>query len=167
MTFIVPTSLTLDRWMPPTGPKGNMPRVAIVIARLVVNGENRGVRPFVVALGDGKQMCKGVSSKYVPLNLSIGTSFPSPHINNPPPPLDFSLNAQVQSLSTTPSPISIMFVCHQRPYWAHWKCLQTSNKISYLLSGVSQLVLWLSHFSLSPASRSLHMWLVGIVFGRW
>lgn len=35
--------------MPPTAPKGNMPRVAIVIARLMVNGENRGVRPFVVA----------------------------------------------------------------------------------------------------------------------
>ena len=63
--FIIPASLTLNRWMPPTGPKGNMPRVAIVFARLMVNGENRGVRPFVVALGDGKQMCKGVSSKYV------------------------------------------------------------------------------------------------------
>ena len=51
--------------MPPTGPYGNMPRIALVIARLMVNGEYRGVRPFVVALGNGKEMCKGVSAKYV------------------------------------------------------------------------------------------------------
>jgi hypothetical protein len=36
----------------------------MVIARLMVDGEDRGVRPFVVALGDGKQMCKGISAKY-------------------------------------------------------------------------------------------------------
>ena len=48
-----------------------MPRVAIVIARLVVNGENRGVRPFVVALGDGQQMCKGITSKYVQSYLEL------------------------------------------------------------------------------------------------
>ncbi|EMD40441.1 hypothetical protein CERSUDRAFT_130285 [Gelatoporia subvermispora B] len=54
------------KWMPPTAPKGSMPRVALVIARLIVNGENRGVRPFVVALGDGKQMCKGITSKVLP-----------------------------------------------------------------------------------------------------
>ncbi|KAH8093147.1 hypothetical protein BXZ70DRAFT_950310 [Cristinia sonorae] len=54
------------KWMPPTAPKGGMPRVAIVIARLMVNGENRGVRPFVVALGDGQQMCKGITSKVLP-----------------------------------------------------------------------------------------------------
>ncbi|KAH9941951.1 acyl-CoA dehydrogenase NM domain-like protein [Amylocystis lapponica] len=54
------------KFMPPTGPFGSIPRVAIVFARLMVNGENRGVRPFVVALGDGKQMCKGVSAKLLP-----------------------------------------------------------------------------------------------------
>ncbi|KAH8085466.1 acyl-CoA dehydrogenase NM domain-like protein [Cristinia sonorae] len=54
------------KWMPPTGPFGNMPRVALVMARLMVNGEDRGVRPFVVALGNGKEMCKGVSAKVMP-----------------------------------------------------------------------------------------------------
>ncbi|KAH8085460.1 putative acyl-CoA oxidase [Cristinia sonorae] len=54
------------KWMPPTGPYGNMPRVATVMARLMVNGEDRGVRPFVVALGNGKEMCKGVSAKVLP-----------------------------------------------------------------------------------------------------
>jgi acyl-CoA oxidase len=53
------------RFMPPTLIMANMPRVGIVIARLMVHGEDRGVRPFVVALGDGKQMCKGVTGRYV------------------------------------------------------------------------------------------------------
>ncbi|KAJ7485009.1 hypothetical protein B0H11DRAFT_1148270 [Mycena galericulata] len=52
--------------MPPTGPFGGMPRVAVVIARLIVSGEDRGVRPFVVPLGNGKEMCKGVSAKILP-----------------------------------------------------------------------------------------------------
>ncbi|TCD66082.1 hypothetical protein EIP91_001840 [Steccherinum ochraceum] len=54
------------KWMPPTGPFGNMPRIALVMARLIVSGEDRGVRPFVVALGNGKEMCKGVSAKVMP-----------------------------------------------------------------------------------------------------
>ncbi|KAI0923359.1 hypothetical protein AcV5_008933 [Taiwanofungus camphoratus] len=54
------------KYMPPTGPFGSIPRIAVVFARLVVNGENRGIRPFVVPLGDGKQMCKGVTSRMVP-----------------------------------------------------------------------------------------------------
>ncbi len=51
------------RMMPPTGPFGGIPRVAIVIARLIVEEQDHGLRPFVVALGDGKQMCKGVTSR--------------------------------------------------------------------------------------------------------
>ncbi|KAH9832477.1 acyl-CoA dehydrogenase NM domain-like protein [Rhodofomes roseus] len=54
------------KYMPPTGPFGSLPRVAIVFARLIVQGENRGVRPFLVALGDGEQMCKGVTARLVP-----------------------------------------------------------------------------------------------------
>lgn len=37
--------------------------VAVVIARLLVEGEDRGVRPFLVPLGDGHEMCKGVIAK--------------------------------------------------------------------------------------------------------
>jgi hypothetical protein len=48
-----------------------MPRVAIVMARLIVDREDRGVRPFVVALGDGKEMCKGVTSKYAVRNTIL------------------------------------------------------------------------------------------------
>lgn len=50
-----------ERYMPPTSPLGGIEKVAIVFARLVVNSEDRGVRPFVVSLTDGAQCCKGVS----------------------------------------------------------------------------------------------------------
>ncbi|KZV96956.1 hypothetical protein EXIGLDRAFT_732030 [Exidia glandulosa HHB12029] len=56
------------KYMPPSVPLSgiNMPRVAIVIARLVVEGEDRGIRPFLVPLSDGKEMCKGVTSRQLP-----------------------------------------------------------------------------------------------------
>lgn len=49
--------------MPPTGPFAGIPRVGIVFARLVVGSENRGIRPFLVALGDRSQMCEGVTCR--------------------------------------------------------------------------------------------------------
>lgn len=49
--------------MPPTGPFGGIPRVGIVIARLMVHGEDRGLRPFIVSLGNGKEMCSGVTAR--------------------------------------------------------------------------------------------------------
>lgn len=48
--------------MPPTTPRSGLPVVAVVLARLIVDSEDRGIRPFVVALGNGKEMCKGVTS---------------------------------------------------------------------------------------------------------
>lgn len=53
------------KYMPPSVPLPdvNMPRVAVVLARLVVNGEDYGIRPFVSPLTNGKEMCKGVTSK--------------------------------------------------------------------------------------------------------
>lgn len=49
--------------MPPSMPVAGLPRVAVVFAKLIVKDEDRGIRPFLVALGDGKEMCKGVTSK--------------------------------------------------------------------------------------------------------
>lgn len=43
-------------------PVAGIPRIAVVMAKLVVEGEDRGIRPFLVALGDGKEMCRGVTS---------------------------------------------------------------------------------------------------------
>ncbi|KAL3456272.1 hypothetical protein BJX64DRAFT_294262 [Aspergillus heterothallicus] len=52
--------------MPPTTLRSGIPTVAVVIARLMVDGENRGLRPFLVPLGDGREMCKGVTSIMLP-----------------------------------------------------------------------------------------------------
>ncbi|KAL4250713.1 hypothetical protein ABKN59_005494 [Abortiporus biennis] len=51
--------------MPSTVPAGK-PTVACVIARLIVDGEDRGIRAFVVALNDGKQMCDGIVARRLP-----------------------------------------------------------------------------------------------------
>ena len=51
--------------MPPTVPAG-LPTIAVVWAKLYANGEDRGIRPFLVPLNDGQQMCAGITSTYVP-----------------------------------------------------------------------------------------------------
>ena len=50
------------RFMPPTIPAGT-PCVAIVWARLKVGTDDRGIRPFVVPLNDGKSMYPGITAK--------------------------------------------------------------------------------------------------------
>lgn len=52
--------------MPPTTPYCRIPRVAIVFARLIVHGNNEGVKPFVVFLSDKDAMRPGVSSRILP-----------------------------------------------------------------------------------------------------
>ncbi|TFY67384.1 hypothetical protein EVJ58_g1658 [Rhodofomes roseus] len=54
------------KYMPPTIPVLSRPCIAIVFAQLVVDGEKRGIRPFVVTLNDGKSMSKGISAQLVP-----------------------------------------------------------------------------------------------------
>ncbi|KAJ5888274.1 Acyl-CoA dehydrogenase/oxidase [Penicillium taxi] len=53
--------------MPPTTTRGGIPVVAIVMARLVNRNKDCGIRPFLVQLGSGKEMCKGIVSKALPL----------------------------------------------------------------------------------------------------
>ncbi|CAI7656681.1 unnamed protein product [Penicillium glandicola] len=52
--------------MPPTTPRGGIPTVAVVMARLINEEKDCGIRPFLVQIGDGKEMCKGVISKALP-----------------------------------------------------------------------------------------------------
>ncbi|KAH0601463.1 hypothetical protein MHUMG1_00339 [Metarhizium humberi] len=52
--------------MPPTSPEAGMPRIAVVFAQLVVNGEHRGIRPFIVRLCDADKMAPGISSRLLP-----------------------------------------------------------------------------------------------------
>ncbi|EKM52307.1 uncharacterized protein PHACADRAFT_164229 [Phanerochaete carnosa HHB-10118-sp] len=54
------------KYMPPTLPFGGVPRVGLVMARLIVGGIDKGVRPFVVALNDGKEMCTGIMARELP-----------------------------------------------------------------------------------------------------
>ncbi|KAF4770912.1 hypothetical protein HAV15_012572 [Penicillium sp. str.  len=54
------------KFMPPSMPIAGIPRIAIVFARLMVGDDDRGIRPFIVALGDGKKMCNGVTSTLLP-----------------------------------------------------------------------------------------------------
>lgn len=53
------------KYMPPTIPIG-IPCTGIVFARLVVNGESHGIRPFIVELNDGTQMCSGITARLLP-----------------------------------------------------------------------------------------------------
>ncbi|EKM60026.1 uncharacterized protein PHACADRAFT_115441 [Phanerochaete carnosa HHB-10118-sp] len=53
------------KFMPPTIPAG-LPTIAVVWAKLIVHGQDRGIRPFVVPLNDGRQMCTGIKSILLP-----------------------------------------------------------------------------------------------------
>ncbi|KAF8131461.1 acyl-CoA dehydrogenase NM domain-like protein [Boletus edulis] len=57
------------KFMPPTIPRGGAPWIGLVMARLIVQGNDRGIRPFIVPLNDGKQMCVGVSARELPTRL--------------------------------------------------------------------------------------------------
>ncbi|KAH7882889.1 acyl-CoA dehydrogenase NM domain-like protein [Phlebopus sp. FC_14] len=57
------------KFMPPTLPCGETPRIGLVMAKLIIRGEDRGVRPFIVALNDGKEMCVGVTARELPTRV--------------------------------------------------------------------------------------------------
>ncbi|KAJ7099112.1 acyl-CoA dehydrogenase NM domain-like protein [Mycena epipterygia] len=50
------------KFMPPTTPCG-IPCVAVVFARLIVDHQDRGVKPFLVPLHNGRTMYRGITSK--------------------------------------------------------------------------------------------------------
>ncbi|OAA50651.1 Acyl-CoA dehydrogenase/oxidase [Metarhizium rileyi] len=50
----------------PASPEAGVPRIAVVFAQLIVNGERRGVRPFIVRLCDADAMAPGVTSRLLP-----------------------------------------------------------------------------------------------------
>ncbi|KAH8898182.1 acyl-CoA dehydrogenase NM domain-like protein [Thozetella sp. PMI_491] len=55
--------------MPPSTPWGEIPRVAVVFARLIVEGIDRGIKPFLVRLCEADQMCPGVTSRALPTRV--------------------------------------------------------------------------------------------------
>ena len=52
--------------MPPTTPRSGIPTFAVVMARLMSQGRDLGIRPFLVQLGNGEKMSPGIQSKCVP-----------------------------------------------------------------------------------------------------
>ncbi|KAJ7171664.1 acyl-CoA dehydrogenase NM domain-like protein [Mycena crocata] len=50
------------KFMPPTTPSG-MPCVAVVFARLMVGNTDKGIKPFLVPLHDGRTMLPGITTK--------------------------------------------------------------------------------------------------------
>lgn len=52
-----------DRFMPPSMPIANIPRVGVVFARLIVGKEDLGLRGFIVPLADKSHMKPGVQSQ--------------------------------------------------------------------------------------------------------
>ncbi|KAF8587129.1 acyl-CoA dehydrogenase NM domain-like protein [Ramaria rubella] len=54
------------KYMPPTKPIPGLPRVAVVMARLIVESRDYGVHGFVVDLNDGRTMAPGITSRVLP-----------------------------------------------------------------------------------------------------
>ena len=52
--------------MPPTSPWAGVPRLAVVMARLIVGGEDRGIKSFIVHLTEADGMCPGITSRLLP-----------------------------------------------------------------------------------------------------
>ncbi|KAI0485179.1 hypothetical protein GGR56DRAFT_669667 [Xylariaceae sp. FL0804] len=66
-TFILHTPRQeAAKFVPPSMPVAGLPRIAVVLAKLMVEGEDFGIRPVLVALSDGTQMCQGVTSRLLP-----------------------------------------------------------------------------------------------------
>ncbi|KAF8901502.1 acyl-CoA dehydrogenase NM domain-like protein [Gymnopilus junonius] len=57
------------KFMPASLPAGNLPRVAIVMAKLMVEGKDHGIRPFLVPFNDGQAMCSNITSRPLPTPL--------------------------------------------------------------------------------------------------
>ena len=54
------------KYMPATTPTGVSPCTGVVFARLIVEGRDCGIRPFIVQLNDGTRMCEGITAKLLP-----------------------------------------------------------------------------------------------------
>ncbi|KAI4599645.1 hypothetical protein KJ359_001742 [Pestalotiopsis sp. 9143b] len=66
-SFIMHTpSRAAAKSMPKTAPWISLPRVAVVMARLIVSGSDHGIRAFVVHLTDSDGMKPGITSKVLP-----------------------------------------------------------------------------------------------------
>ncbi|KAL0568288.1 hypothetical protein V5O48_013699 [Marasmius crinis-equi] len=55
-----------EKFMPPTLPDVGVPRIGVVMARLIANGKDQGVHAFLVSLNDGVRMLDGITARALP-----------------------------------------------------------------------------------------------------
>ncbi|OQD65072.1 hypothetical protein PENPOL_c006G10071 [Penicillium polonicum] len=102
------------KFMPPSMPVAGIPRIAVVFARLMVGDDDRGIRPFIVSLGDGKKMCKGVTSKLLP-PIACGRT----------------LDHAITSFNQVYLPPTAMLGSHRKPANMRTQFLTAINRLGY------------------------------------
>lgn len=113
--------------MAATMPFGGLPRIGVVMARLIVEGSDRGIRPFLVPFNDGQKMCVGVTCRFVLVGYVIRANIHMPSVHCP---LALDANQTVTVLH-----ISIMFSYPYPPSLEVWIRLQTLELNSSTQSG--------------------------------
>lgn len=95
------------RIMPPTTPIPGFQKWAVVFARMFVDGEDRGIHPFLVQTNDDKGMCPGVTSSRLPPRAgSTPLDFAITHFNEVHLPLSAFLGIGLEK------PDNVQFLLH-------------------------------------------------------
>lgn len=134
------------RWMPATTPSFGIPKVAIVMARLIVSGQDRGVRSFIVPVCNKFQMYRGVRSTRLPRRS--GTS-----------PLDFSITTFDHVLLPITALLGESLEAPKDPLQAWWSEMWRIPIGTGAVAG--PLVQALKHAAYIGTSYSLHRHVVG------
>ncbi len=146
-----PSSLLTDailfyRWMPATTPSFGIPKVALVMARLIVSGEDRGCRFFIVPICNKFQMYRGVHSTRLPTRS--GTA-----------PLDFSITTFDHVLLPITALLGDSLAAPKNPLQAWWGEVWRIPIGTGAVPG--PLVQALKHAAYIGSSYSLHRHIVG------
>ncbi|KZN85602.1 Peroxisomal acyl-coenzyme A oxidase [Penicillium chrysogenum] len=102
------------KFMPPSMPIAGMPRIALVFARLMIEGDDRGIRPFIVGLGDGKEMCTGVTTTLLP-PIACGRT----------------LDHSITSFNKVRLPSTAMLGSHRKPDDMRTQFLMAINRLGF------------------------------------
>ncbi|TFK91638.1 acyl-CoA dehydrogenase NM domain-like protein [Polyporus arcularius HHB13444] len=135
-----------SKWMPATTPSFGIPKVAIVVARLIVSGEDRGCRCFIVPICDTVQMYKGVRSTRLPTRS--GTA-----------PLDFSITTFDHVLLPVTALLGDSVEAPKNPLQAWWGEVWRIPIGTGAVAG--PVVQALKHAAYIGTSYSLHRHVVG------
>ncbi|RPD57016.1 hypothetical protein L226DRAFT_491028 [Lentinus tigrinus ALCF2SS1-7] len=135
-----------SKWVPATSPSFGIPKVALVMARLIVSGEDRGCRFFIVPICNKTQMYRGVRSTRLPRRT--GTS-----------PLDFSVTTFDNVLLPITALLGDSLEAPKNPLQAWWGEVWRIPIGSGAITG--PLVQALKHGAYIGSSYSLHRHVVG------